>query len=637
MPQQPTQTGFSEPSASAPDPMLEVGQPLPELGQLVDLVDTVKAFADHVGRTDLGERLEQTHSRLIDPNIRVMVAGGFKQGKSKLINALVNAPICPVDDDIATSVPTVVEYGPVPEGWVMRRPDGQDVDAELVREAIPLEKLSQYVSERGNPGNHQNISVAQVQLPREILKGGLQLVDSPGVGGQNSSNTLSTLSALASAHAVIVVSDASQEYTAPEVQFLKHAMRISPNVAVVLSKTDLHPEWRRIQNIDRRRLEQIGDIPLFAVSSDLRILAASHRDRVLNTESGFPNLVTHIRSEIVQRAAAVNTRAAVHDISSVVQQIMVAMRTELEAIRNPQDCPRLILELQAAQAEVEKFRGRTSRWQVALNDGMADLISDMEHDLRDRLRRVQRDAEAAIDEGDPGPIWEQIVEWLDDEVAKSISETFVWTDERSRWLAEEVADLFTEDESLLPTISVSSVEGALDPVDQVPDLDPGHLGAAEKIFIGVRGSYGGLLIVGLATGLIGLSLINPISLVAGVLVGRRAYKEDMKTRLSRRRFEAKNLIRRYIEEIIFQVGKQLKDRLRLVQRTSRDHFTKLADELHRSLVEAANNAKRTAEVASGDREQRAQQLAAGIRQLEAIAAQVPELPELSGMASPPTK
>ena len=87
---------------------------------------------------------------------------------------------------------------------------------------------------------------------------GCKLVDSPGVGGLDSSNALATLSALSSAHAVLLVSDASQEYTEPEVQFLKHAMRISPNVAAVLAKTDLYPEWRQIEQIDRGHLSDVG-------------------------------------------------------------------------------------------------------------------------------------------------------------------------------------------------------------------------------------------------------------------------------------------------------------------------------------------------------------------------------------------
>jgi hypothetical protein len=249
----------------------------------------------------------------------------------------------------------------------------------------------------------------------------------------------------------------------------------------------------------------------------------------------------------------------------------------------------------------------------------------MEHDLRDRLRRVQREAEQAIDEGDPGPIWDQISEWIDQRVAAAISETFVWTDERSRWLTEEVAELFVADEIALPQIEVGKTDGLLDPVEELPSFNPDVLSAGEKIYIGVRGSYGGVLMVGLATGLIGLSLINPISLLAGVLVGRRAYKEDMNSRLMRRRFEAKNIVRRYIEEVTFQVSKELKDRLRRVQRTARDHFGSIADELHRSLSEAVLAAKQAAGSYTEEREKRAQLLQAQVRQIEHLRVNLPAL------------
>lgn len=612
----PTRSEAAEPATEAPSSpsgMIVVAQ---DLGRL----------AASAGRADLAKRLEQTESRLRDPDVRVIVVGEFKQGKSKLINALVNAPACPVDDDIATSVPTTVGYAEEPSAWVLVR-SGDAPDA-VERRQIPLEEITDYVSERGNPGNERRIAAAEVLLPREVLRGGLKMIDSPGVGGLESSNALATLSALSSAHAVLLVSDASQEYTEPELQFLKHAMRISPNVAAVLAKTDLYPSWREIEDIDRRHLRNVGDVPMFSVSSDLRLLAADLQDRDLNEESGFPALVAHLRREVLDRAEMIHERSAAHDLVSVVEQLTMSLRSELNAILHPEDTPRMIAELEEAKARADEFRGRSSRWQVTLSDGIADLIADMEHDLRDRLRKVQREAERAIDEGDPGPIWDQITEWLDQRVAAAVSETFVWTDERSRWLAEEVAELFSEGEEQLPRFDVGDTEGVLDPVEGIAELDSGRLGAAERIYIGVRGSYGGVLMVGLATGLIGLTLINPLSLLAGVLVGRRAYREDMSARLSRRQHEAKSHVRRYVDEVIFQVGKQLKDRLRLVQRVARDHFGALAEERHRSLSEALAAAKQTAATYTATREKRVAQLQAQIGQLETLRTRVPDLPAL---------
>ena len=599
--------------------------------EMTALVGSLSQFAADTGRADLAKRLDQTRARLRDPDVRVIVVGEFKQGKSKLINALVNAPACPVDDDIATSVPTSVGYAEEASAWILVRNDDAAPAAGgsgIERREVPIDDLTDYVSERGNPGNERQIVSAEVLLPREILKGGLKLVDSPGVGGLDSSNALATLSALSSAHAVLLVSDASQEYTEPEVQFLKHAMRISPNVAAVLAKTDLYPEWRQIEQLDRGHLLEAGDVPMFSVSSDLRLLAAELQDRALNDESGFPALVAHLRREVLGRAELIHERSAVHDLVSVTEQLTVSLRSELNAMLHPEDTPRMIAELEEAKARADEFRSRSARWQVTLTDGIADLIADMEHDLRDRLRKVQREAEISIDEGDPGPIWDQITEWLDQRVAAAVSETFVWTDERSRWLSEEVAQLFSEGEAELPAIDVGDTHGVMDPVEQISGLDPGRLGAGEKIYIGVRGSYGGVLMVGLATGLIGMSLINPLSLLAGVLVGRRAYREDMNNRLSRRQHEAKLLVRRYIDEVVFQVGKQLKDRLRLVQRSARDHFGSMAEELHRSLSEALSASKQAAGTYTSQRDQRVAQLQAQLQRLESIQKEMPALPPM---------
>ncbi|WP_327317855.1 dynamin family protein [Microbacterium timonense] len=588
---------------------------------LFELVNKVGRAAAQAGRRDLVKRLVTTRDRLQDPHVRVIVVGEFKQGKSKLVNALVNAPACPVDDDIATTVPTTVGYAPEPSATVLIQPEG-DSRGEPMRQSVPLEALAEYVSAQGNPDNVRRLLSAEVLLPREILRGGLRIVDSPGVGGLDSRSALLTLSALSSAHAVILVSDASQEYTEPEMQFLRHAMRVSPNVSAVLAKTDLYPHWREIEDIDRGHLADIGDIPIFAVSSDLRLLAAEQRDGDLNEESGFPALVAHLRQDILERAELIHARSAIHDLVSVLDQLTMALRSELTALVEPEATPQLLVQLEEAKTRADEFRSRSARWQVTLTDGVADLISDMEHDLRDRLRKVQREAEASIEAGDPGPIWSEITEWLDQRISAAVSETFVWTDERARWLSEQVAELFLEGEESIPAIDVADAAGVLDPVEAIGTLDEGRMSAAEKIFIGVRGSYGGVLMVGLATGLIGLPLINPLSLLAGVIVGRRAFREDMGTRLARRQAEAKNIVRRHIDEVTFQAGKQLKDRLRLVQRAARDHFGAMAEELHRSFAEAVSAAKQAASVDSGRREERVKQLRAQLRQLEAIRAEV---------------
>ena len=590
--------------------------------QLIQLVDQGIALAGSGDRADLRRRLEQTKDRLLDPSIRVIVVGEFKQGKSQLVNALVNTPICPVDDDIATAVPTTIRYGEKPAAFVLsQRSSGGTIETggRVERSEVAVRDLADFVSERAPRDGDREITAAEVLLPRKLLRSGLTLIDSPGVGGLTSAHALTTLAALPTAHAMLFVSDASQEFTEPEIQFLRHAMRISPNVACVLTKTDLYPQWRQVEELNRAHLAKIDpDIRIFPVSSQVRLAAVETTDRELNEESGFPSLISYLRTDVVGKAELLQRRSTAVDLLSTAEHVRLAIDSELSALRNPEKTPEIVAQLESTRGRADELRRLSSRWQTTLNDGVTDLIADMEHDLRDRMRSIQREAEDSIDEGDPGPVWDQFVEWFEKRVSAAVTDTFVWTQERATWLSEKVARHFTEDEVALPVIKVDDTRDVLDPVGDVAMLDSGRLGAMQKFYIGLKGSYGGVLMVGIITGIIGMSIINPLSLAAGAVIGRKAYKDDTEARLLRRRNEAKALIRRQVDEIIFQVGKQLRDRLRIVQRTTRDHFTAIADEHHRSLADSVLAAQKAATMYATERDQRISALRKDLERVDAL-------------------
>ncbi|MGH3781004.1 MAG: dynamin family protein, partial [Pseudonocardiaceae bacterium] len=404
----------------------------------LDVVDRLISLTEAGDRRDLLQRLAHTRRRLLDPTVRVLVVGEFKQGKSLLINALVDAPVCPVDDDIATALPTEVSYSKTPVATLVRGSDGAS-DAETTRVQIPLDELASHMSEAGNPANRQRLLRAEVGIPRQILADGLALVDTTGVGGLSSVHTTGTLAALPTADAVLLVSDASQEYSEPEVDFLRQAMKLCPNVACVLTKIDLYPHWRRISELDRVHLAGANvEADLLPVSSTLRLHAVRTEDKQLDDESGFPALVQYLRNAVAQ-ADRLSRRSVAHDVFTVTDHLAVSLRAELQAQCNPEGGTALMAELEAAKSRAENLQRRTSRWQQPLNDGMADLTADIEFDLRDRMRQVVRTGEAALDEADPHAIWEQFTEWLGQQLAAATSDNFVWANQRAQSIAQQVA------------------------------------------------------------------------------------------------------------------------------------------------------------------------------------------------------
>ena len=584
----------------------------------LDVVDRTIGLTEAGDRKDLAQRLVFTRRRLLDPTVRVLVIGEFKQGKSLLVNALVDAPVCPVDDDISTAVPTEVHYSETPVATLVRS-TGDGDDEQLIRVEVPLHELAAHVSEAGNPANRQGLLRAEVGIPRQILADGLVLVDTTGVGGLSSVHTMSTLGALPTADAVLLVSDASQEYSEPEIDFLRQAMKLCPNVACVLTKIDLYPQWRRIAELDRIHLAGATvAADLLPVSSTLRLHAIQAQDKQLHEESGFPALVAYLLGAVAN-ADRLSRRSVAHDVLTVTDHLAVSLRAELHALRNPEDNLALMAELKAAQARAESLRQRSSRWQQTLSDGIADLYADIEHDLRDRLRQVIRTGEAALEQSDPSAIWEQFTEWLTQQLAAATSDNFVWANQRAQWVAHQVAEHFAEDGGeLLPQLQLGDAATALDAVPELvaPKVDGPKLFG--KLLTGMRGSYGGMLMFGMLTTLAGMSLLNPISLAAGLLLGGKTLREDKQNRLKRHQAEAQVLLRKQVDDASFHVSKELRDRLREVQRLLRDHFTDVATELQRSISDSIQVAEKAANMEASSRQQRIHQVEAELAQIDTV-------------------
>ena len=290
---------------------------VPEAIALVE-VATKATTAYH--RPDLTARLGRTTERLKDPAVRVLVVGEFKQGKSQLVNSLVSAPVCPVDDDVATSVVTMrPPRRDTPSVALVRVGDGNGTPE---RTEVPLGELAAYVSEAGNPGNRSGLRHAEVGIPRTLLAGGLVLVDTPGVGGLGSAHGAATTAALAAADAVIMVSDAAQEYTRPELDFLAAAVRCARTSRACSPR----PTSTRTGDASPSSTAAISRPPASPPTSS-RCRRPSARWRCaprasqLNEESGFPALIRYLREEVLARADQLDRRSTAHDVLDVCRQL----------------------------------------------------------------------------------------------------------------------------------------------------------------------------------------------------------------------------------------------------------------------------------------------------------------------------
>ncbi len=576
-------------------------------------MDAAKAY----GRDDLAYRLSHVADRLRDPAVRVLVVGEFKQGKSSLINALVNAPVCPVDDDVATSAPTAIRYAEEPWATVTYEPD--DPSSEPAPEAIELDALPLYVAEGGNPGNRRRVRIVEVGLPRRILSQGVVLIDTPGVGGLGSAHTATTVAALPMADALLFLTDASQELTAPELEFLATARDACPNIAFVLTKIDFYPEWRRIRDIDAAHLERLGmDVPILTTSATLRRKAIESKDRALNLESGYPYLAEHLAT-VASGDANRSIKTAVADLHGAVDQLRSAFVAEKETLEHPDDASAVVARFTQAKAKAEELRSKAAKWQVTLNDGIADLTADIDHVLRARMRLTTREAEATIDEQDPAEIWDEFEQWLQRRVSHDLAQTYLELSARADELSERVAGHFDDGvESIRiepDATDALQTAAAIETRKRIEDESPSIGG---KGLIAMRGSYGGFLMFGMIARMAGLAMLNPATAVIGVLMGTKAVRDEKRRRLTMRRQQAKITTRQYIDDATFAIAKETRDTLRQVQRHLRDHYQGRAEEMNRSISESLQAAKGAMKIDTEQRTRRLRDVVAELQRLDGL-------------------
>ena len=575
---------------------------------IVELIDHASKIAEVQERRDLVERMAKAKARITDPQIRVVIAGQLKQGKSQLLNSLLNVPVSRVGDDETTVVATMVSYGEQATAKLMvAGADGGEPEAI----DIPIADIKNDLRRHPAAGGRQVLRVA-VTANSPLLKGGLVFVDTPGVGGHGQPHLSATLGLLPDADAMLMISDTSQEFTEPEMTFIRQAFEICPVATIVATKTDLYPHWRQIVEADKAHLQRAGlSIPMIPASSLLRSHAIQLNDKELNEESNFPAIVKFLSERVLSRENDRVRDQVLAEIRSAAEHLTLAAESELAAFNDPDALGRLKADLEQRKQEAQEALQQTALWQQVLNDGIADLTADVDHDLRGRFRAISQHTEHVIDTCDPTHHWAEIGAELENAIATAVGDNFVWAYQRAEVLAQEVARTFVEaglEAIQMPQLDAREMGAGFGELKSLGRLEAKPIKAGHKVVTGMRGSYGGVLMFGMLTSFAGLGMFNPLSLGAGLLLGRKTYKDDMENRMMRVRSEAKMNMRKFIDDVSFVVNKESRDRLKAIQRQLRDHYRGIANQTTRSLNESLQAAIASAQMEENERNTRIREL-----------------------------
>jgi GTP-binding protein EngB required for normal cell division len=329
--------------------------------------------------------------RACSRGLYVVVCGEFKRGKSNLCNAILRQrDVFPVDEDVATSIVTLVTYGDTERAHVYVK------GASAPRE-IELEAVRQYATEPGNPGNREQVQLVSIRGPFAALAPGVAVIDTPGAGSLNVEHTAATLAFLPYADAVVMVVDAVEPVTTKELEFVDTVRQSSTNMVFAVTKADLVADPSvMVRNLRGKLVDRYGNegaaIPIVTVSSARMLDGLDDNEPELVEESGIGQLEEQLWGVLLRRAAVNVLLEATGGLRCMVDHVLVPLRSQLISLTEaPARSAELRRQLVASGDRLEAAAEPGAAWRGQLQGFLAAVGTEVRSDFETSVGQLRSD------------------------------------------------------------------------------------------------------------------------------------------------------------------------------------------------------------------------------------------------------
>lgn len=482
-------------------------------GQVRDARSAILNVADSLrsaDRPEAGDSLGLLADGIERSRATIVIAGEFKSGKSRLVNALIGRNVLPVDPIRVSSVPVRFRHGEQLGYWA--------VDREGVRTTIgqaTFEELT--TNEQSGSGSPLELVV---ETPADLLASGIELVDTPPLSdGLASPSGAQVLGLVQGATCVLLATEATQDLGSSEVDFLQVCRGLGgPVVLAALTKIDLRHDWPRIQEADRRHLAtEAGEGVVLPVSALVYEEGELFGDREAIDESRIEVLRWYLVATVITDELQRSARHALVGAIGVVDDVNAALIGELDLANDS-----------TRQAEVEEaiiqrrglMKSLAENVKPDVERAVRAFHDDVSAGLNEELRQLKRRAVDIIGQGDPARGWPGIRSQILREGNQMAARYFARYDELPKIVEDALARTRLSAAAIglgvTPDIGQFQSQAVLDDLDARDRYRTSNAEIARTSIGGALTAFGAASIIG-TTMLAAATLVVPLSLAAGVV------------------------------------------------------------------------------------------------------------------------
>ena len=313
----------------------ELSQLIAEGSGVVESLD-MERFRDDLAR--LSEAVK-------NDSFKVQIVGTFKNGKSTFINSILGEEIMPAYALPCTAIVNEIKWGetkravvhfrePIPE----KLPSGVPAVAmEHINKygrkkvpplEVPYDEIEKYAVISLNSGNEEfdfqsPYKKIEVFWPLEILKNGVEIVDSPGLN-ESLTRTEVTMDYISKADAVLFVLDATRILSADEMTVIDNTIRKQgfSDPFIIINKFDAvrKTERERMREFIHEKLGSYTDKDFFFVSALNALDGKLDHDEELLRSSGMPEFEKALANYLVKEKGRAKLSRPIRELKRIISE-----------------------------------------------------------------------------------------------------------------------------------------------------------------------------------------------------------------------------------------------------------------------------------------------------------------------------
>ncbi len=347
-----------------------------------DIANCLTGIAEKVENIVLFNSFRRQSEKIKNTEFHVVVIGQFKRGKSTLINYFLGSDILPTGVIPITSIITRIKYALTPKAAIHYK------DHQIAE--IDIRQIDEYISEQKNPKNSKNVDIIEIYYPSEILKNGVVLIDTPGIGSIHKHNTEEAYRYLPEADAAIFLTSSDAPVGELEMEFLQDAKEYFNKIFFLQNKIDyLSPEEKNESiAFSREMISNVlgSEMKLYPISAKQAYKAKKSGENSLLIESGMKAFEEDLEGFLLKEKGQYLLASYEEKLSGMVKELEDNIDFKTTVLNSP---------IESLEQQLSLFRDKVKDTATLKKEALAlveadlkEIIEGLETQIKD-FRTVQ--------------------------------------------------------------------------------------------------------------------------------------------------------------------------------------------------------------------------------------------------------